>query len=125
MELVAGWYAIAAAERGIDIDACVLDWQDERPPAPSYLRVLYLGRMLQDDESLSSTSDSLVSSSLWQSCFFRHLGFSTELIAFLLPANRNSAQSLLCVDQKRRDRGKVELRGRGRAKVIATLLWLM
>jgi hypothetical protein len=30
------------------------DWQDERPPAPSYLRVLYLGRMLQDDETLSN-----------------------------------------------------------------------
>ncbi|KAF8157068.1 hypothetical protein B0H34DRAFT_484626 [Crassisporium funariophilum] len=28
------------------------DWQDDRPPAPSYLRVLYLGRMLQDDETL-------------------------------------------------------------------------
>lgn len=31
-----------------------IDWQDDRPPAPSYLRVLYLGRMLQDDETLSS-----------------------------------------------------------------------
>ncbi|KAF8189299.1 ubiquitin-related domain-containing protein [Pholiota molesta] len=30
------------------------DWQHDRPPAPSYLRVLYLGRMLQDDETLSS-----------------------------------------------------------------------
>lgn len=30
------------------------DWQDDRPPAPSYLRVLYLGRMLQDDETLNS-----------------------------------------------------------------------
>uniref|UniRef100_A0A8H7XLS1 Ubiquitin-like domain-containing protein n=1 Tax=Psilocybe cubensis TaxID=181762 RepID=A0A8H7XLS1_PSICU len=30
------------------------DWQDDRPPAPSYLRVLYLGRMLQDDESLAN-----------------------------------------------------------------------
>ncbi|KDR72663.1 hypothetical protein GALMADRAFT_38229, partial [Galerina marginata CBS 339.88] len=30
------------------------DWQDDRPPAPSYLRVLYLGRMLQDDETLTS-----------------------------------------------------------------------
>jgi len=30
------------------------DWQDERPPAPSYLRVLYLGRMLQDDDTLES-----------------------------------------------------------------------
>ncbi|KAF8954899.1 ubiquitin-related domain-containing protein [Flammula alnicola] len=29
------------------------DWQDDRPPAPSYLRVLYLGRMLQDDETLN------------------------------------------------------------------------
>jgi len=28
------------------------DWQDERPPAPSYMRVLYLGKMLQDDETL-------------------------------------------------------------------------
>ncbi|TFK23507.1 hypothetical protein FA15DRAFT_670431 [Coprinopsis marcescibilis] len=30
------------------------DWQDERPPAPSYLRILYLGKILQDDETLSS-----------------------------------------------------------------------
>ncbi|KZV94978.1 hypothetical protein EXIGLDRAFT_766697 [Exidia glandulosa HHB12029] len=30
------------------------DWQDERPPAPNYLRVLYLGKMLQDDETLVS-----------------------------------------------------------------------
>jgi len=30
------------------------DWQDERPPAPSFLRVLYLGKILQDEETLSS-----------------------------------------------------------------------
>jgi len=29
------------------------DWQDERPPAPLYLRLLYLGRMLQDDETFT------------------------------------------------------------------------
>jgi hypothetical protein len=29
------------------------DWQDERPPAPSYLRVLYLGKILQDDDTLT------------------------------------------------------------------------
>jgi len=29
------------------------DWQDEHPPAPSYLRVLYLGKILQDDETLT------------------------------------------------------------------------
>lgn len=29
------------------------EWQDERPPAPSYMRLLYLGKMLQDDETLS------------------------------------------------------------------------
>ncbi|KAG9311507.1 hypothetical protein JVU11DRAFT_7708 [Chiua virens] len=28
------------------------DWQDERPPAPSYLRILYLGKILQDDDTL-------------------------------------------------------------------------
>ena len=29
------------------------DWQDEHPPAPSHLRILYLGRILQDDETLT------------------------------------------------------------------------
>ncbi|KIP02149.1 hypothetical protein PHLGIDRAFT_20517 [Phlebiopsis gigantea 11061_1 CR5-6] len=29
------------------------EWQDERPPAPSYLRILYLGKMLQDDDTLT------------------------------------------------------------------------
>ncbi|KAF8841136.1 hypothetical protein BDN67DRAFT_572918 [Paxillus ammoniavirescens] len=28
------------------------EWQDERPPAPSYLRILYLGKILQDDDTL-------------------------------------------------------------------------
>ncbi|RPD65301.1 hypothetical protein L226DRAFT_456020 [Lentinus tigrinus ALCF2SS1-7] len=28
------------------------DWQDERPPAPSYLRILHLGKILQDEDSL-------------------------------------------------------------------------
>ncbi|KAH6908745.1 hypothetical protein BKA70DRAFT_1426637 [Coprinopsis sp. MPI-PUGE-AT-0042] len=33
------------------------DWPaEDRPPAPSYLRVLHAGRMLQDDETLASTS---------------------------------------------------------------------
>ncbi|KAH9983162.1 ubiquitin-related domain-containing protein, partial [Russula compacta] len=29
------------------------DWQDERPPGPSFLRVLYLGKILQDDDTLA------------------------------------------------------------------------
>ncbi|KAI9508102.1 ubiquitin-2 like Rad60 SUMO-like-domain-containing protein [Russula earlei] len=29
------------------------DWQDERPPAPSFLRVLYLGKILQDEDTLT------------------------------------------------------------------------
>ncbi|KAF8273727.1 ubiquitin-2 like Rad60 SUMO-like-domain-containing protein, partial [Lactarius quietus] len=28
------------------------DWQDERPPAPSYLRILHLGKILQDEDTL-------------------------------------------------------------------------
>lgn len=32
----------------------LLDWQDERPPAPSYLRILYLGKILQDEDTLIS-----------------------------------------------------------------------
>ncbi|CAL1709368.1 unnamed protein product [Somion occarium] len=32
------------------------DWQDERPPGPSYLRILYLGKILQDDDTLSRLS---------------------------------------------------------------------
>ncbi|VDC07439.1 unnamed protein product [Peniophora sp. CBMAI 1063] len=29
------------------------DWQDQRPPAPSYFRILHLGKVLQDDDTLS------------------------------------------------------------------------
>ncbi|KIM86883.1 hypothetical protein PILCRDRAFT_64096 [Piloderma croceum F 1598] len=32
------------------------EWQDERPPAPSYLRILYLGKILQDDDTLAELS---------------------------------------------------------------------
>ncbi|KAI0826999.1 ubiquitin-related domain-containing protein [Trametes gibbosa] len=32
------------------------DWQDVRPPAPSYLRILYLGKILQDEDSLDKMS---------------------------------------------------------------------
>ncbi|KAI0765131.1 ubiquitin-related domain-containing protein [Fomes fomentarius] len=32
------------------------DWQDERPPAPSYLRILYLGKILQDEDPLDKLS---------------------------------------------------------------------
>jgi hypothetical protein len=45
----------------IDIDdrvgVATSDWQDEHPPAPSHLRVLYLGRILQDDETLNRMCD--------------------------------------------------------------------
>lgn len=37
----------------IDDRVATTDWQDEHPPAPSHLRVLYLGRILQDDETLT------------------------------------------------------------------------
>jgi hypothetical protein len=30
------------------------EWQDDRPPGPSYLRILYLGKILQDEDTLSS-----------------------------------------------------------------------
>lgn len=40
----------------------IVEWQDERPPAPSYLRVLYLGKMLLDDDTLTSASLGLSSS---------------------------------------------------------------
>ncbi|KAL1746613.1 ubiquitin-related domain-containing protein [Schizophyllum fasciatum] len=30
------------------------DWQEERPPAPAYLRILYLGKILQDHDTLSN-----------------------------------------------------------------------
>ncbi|KAK7061217.1 ubiquitin-like protein 3 [Favolaschia claudopus] len=29
------------------------EWQAERPPAPAYLRILYLGKILQDDDTLT------------------------------------------------------------------------
>lgn len=48
-ELVWGaWSAPTSPEGATTTDNQV----EEQPPAPSYLRVLYLGRMLQDDETL-------------------------------------------------------------------------
>ncbi|KAA1473122.1 hypothetical protein DENSPDRAFT_223368 [Dentipellis sp. KUC8613] len=29
------------------------EWQDERPPAPSYFRILHLGKILQDEDTLT------------------------------------------------------------------------
>lgn len=68
-ELVWNSWSAGVLFRCFDFRFCVLDylifffcldWQDERPPAPSYLRVLYLGRLLQDDETLSSRLSSIV-----------------------------------------------------------------
>lgn len=33
------------------------EWAEDRPPAPNYLRILYNGRILQDDDTLSSAYD--------------------------------------------------------------------
>lgn len=35
-----------------------VDWQSERPPSPSYLRILYLGKILQDEDTLACKSAS-------------------------------------------------------------------
>ncbi|KAF8908011.1 ubiquitin-related domain-containing protein [Mucidula mucida] len=32
------------------------DWQDERPPAPSFLRILHLGKVLQDEDILKGAN---------------------------------------------------------------------
>ncbi|KAJ7708514.1 hypothetical protein B0H16DRAFT_662080 [Mycena metata] len=32
------------------------EWQAERPPAPAYLRILYLGKILQDEDTLAKLS---------------------------------------------------------------------
>lgn len=32
------------------------DWQEENPPAPSHLRILYLGKILQDEDTLTHLS---------------------------------------------------------------------
>jgi hypothetical protein len=41
----------------------IADWNDtELPPAPTYLRILYLEKVLQDDETLSSTLPPPISS---------------------------------------------------------------
>lgn len=41
------------------VHATTTDWQDERPPAPSYLRILYLGKILQDEDTLMSECDAV------------------------------------------------------------------
>lgn len=40
----------------------MLDWQDQRPPAPSYFRILHLGKVLQDDDTLSREFPAFVAS---------------------------------------------------------------
>ncbi|KAF8579661.1 hypothetical protein K439DRAFT_1394495 [Ramaria rubella] len=35
------------------------DWSDERPPAPNYLRILYLGKILLDEDVLESIHNPL------------------------------------------------------------------
>ncbi|KAI0703179.1 ubiquitin-related domain-containing protein [Earliella scabrosa] len=72
------------------------DWQDERPPAPSYLRILYLGKILQDDDSLDKLSFPTQLSSASPSSTIVHL----SIRAYAPPSEdvpkkkrRNTAQS--------------------------------
>jgi len=53
MECMADWYVFSALS-GVSFIRIVSEWQEDRPPAPSYLRIVYLGKMLQDDENLTS-----------------------------------------------------------------------
>ncbi|KAG1763313.1 hypothetical protein EDD22DRAFT_777177 [Suillus occidentalis] len=45
------------------------DWQDESPQAPSHLRILYLGKILQDEDTLTRE----------YTCHPRYLSFPTSL----------------------------------------------
>ncbi|KAF4563931.1 hypothetical protein EYR36_003176 [Pleurotus pulmonarius] len=38
----------------VNHDLACVEWQDERPPAPSYFRILHLGKILLDDDTLTS-----------------------------------------------------------------------
>jgi len=53
MECVAEWYVFSAISSTSFI-CIVSEWKEDRPPAPSYLRIVYLGKLLQDDENLTS-----------------------------------------------------------------------
>ena len=55
MEYMAEWYVFSALSR-VSLIRIVSEWKGKegRPPAPSYLRIVYLGKMLQDDENLTS-----------------------------------------------------------------------
>lgn len=66
-----------------------IDWQDDRPPAPSYLRVLYLGRMLQDDETLSSEFLFLATSFIISATLFISTNFVITLLSFSLRFQRS------------------------------------
>lgn len=42
-----------------------VEWSDEQPPAPNYLRILYLGKMLQDEDVLECESQSCYATYSW------------------------------------------------------------
>ncbi|KAI6104131.1 hypothetical protein F5141DRAFT_959380, partial [Pisolithus sp. B1] len=55
------WNAWPTRDAGKSIDSSSIPeqdarrpWPEERPPAPSYFRILYLGKILQDEETLMS-----------------------------------------------------------------------
>lgn len=65
MECVAGWYVVQVFLRfskgeGMGTDrytfGLFLEWtgeQERQPPSPSYLRILHLGKILQDESTLA------------------------------------------------------------------------
>jgi hypothetical protein len=55
-------YMITRQDNHTDTRSCISDWQDSpRPHAPSYMRLLYMGKILQDEDTL--TCEYLFSSS--------------------------------------------------------------
>ncbi|KAF6742016.1 hypothetical protein DFP72DRAFT_831773, partial [Ephemerocybe angulata] len=55
-ELVWTAWSTPAATSPTDGTPSAAQEVEEKPPAPSYLRVLYLGRMLQDDDTLRGSA---------------------------------------------------------------------
>jgi hypothetical protein len=88
----------------IDDRVATTDWQDEHPPAPSHLRILYLGRILQDDETLTRMCFVFYMTG-WKVYLPDHIVYRAQ-VPILYPAgtrdahDRASLHTLVCVPRR-------------------------
>ena len=85
----------------------IAEWPDEKPPAPNFLRILYLGKILQDEDTLTSKFYPGLSSFYFQYhslCFLRNrrsaaifFGFNLLTLVVRFSVEGHQSSSMLCI----------------------------